>query len=334
VSTQVLDIRAGLRLRLPLLEMMYTLRSFEENAKSLYKQGLLTGALHTYIGEEAVAVGVCSGLREDDYITSTHRGHGHCIAKGGDLGKTLAELLGRETGYSRGRGGSMHLFAPEIGLLGGNGIVGAGIPIAVGAAYSAKYRGTDQVVACFFGDGASNQGTFHEGANMASLWKLPVVFVCENNHWAATTPVSDSTSVPDIAIRAAGYDMPGEVVDGNDVLAVHEGACRAVARARAQEGPSLIECKTFRHDGHCMVVHDYRLRTPEEDQSWRCKDPIDCLERKLLQEKLSTREKLDGIKQRVRDKLAEAERFARESSFPDPEIFQSEHERGNWACVR
>ncbi len=319
---------------LKLLEDMYTIRFFEEKCKSLYKRGLLTGALHTYIGEEAVAVGVCSALRKDDYITSTHRGHGHCLAKGGDLKKTLAEILGKETGYSRGRGGSMHLFAPEIGLLGGNGIVGGGIPIAVGAAYSAKYRGTDQVIACFFGDGASNQGTFHEGANMAALWKLPVILVCENNHWAATTPVSDSTCVPDIATRAIGYCIPGEVVDGNDVTAVYEATRKAVVRARSGEGPSLIECKTFRHDGHCMVVHDYRLRAPGEDDFWKSKDPIEVHEQRLLDEKKVTPKRLENIRQKVRKGLEEAEEYARNSAFPGVENFKREHEEGNWECVR
>ncbi len=206
--------------------------------------------------------GVCAALRRDDYVVSTHRGHGHCIAKGADVGRMLAELLGRATGYCRGRGGSMHLFAPDVGLLGGNGVVGAGIPIAVGAAYAAKYRGSERVVACFFGDGAANQGTFHESANMAALWGLPLILVCENNQYAATTRVSESLSVSDVAIRAAAYGMPGEVADGNDAFAVRAAALQAVERARAGGGPSLIECKTYRYEGHCMVLHDHRRQRP------------------------------------------------------------------------
>jgi len=319
---------------LPMLELMYTIRFFEQRAKELYREGLVVGALHLYLGEEAVATGACTALRTDDPITSTHRGHGHCIAKDGDPGRMFAELLGKETGYSRGRGGSMHLFAPEIGLLGGNGIVGAGIPIATGAAYAAKYRGTDQVVVCFFGDGAANQGTFHEGLNMAALWQLPIVFVCENNHYAASTRFVEATCVPDVAGRAAGYGIPGEVVDGNDVLEVRAAAERAVNRARGGGGPSLLECKTFRYEGHCMVLHDHRFRPPGEEESWRCRDPVDCFERTLLAAGTVTDDGLEQIRQRVREKLAVAEAFARDSPFPDPAAFQAEHPRGNWQCVR
>ena len=319
---------------LPMLELMYTIRFFEQRAKELYREGLVVGALHLYLGEEAVATGACTALRTDDPITSTHRGHGHCIAKDGDPGRMFAELLGKETGYSRGRGGSMHLFAPEIGLLGGNGIVGAGIPIATGAAYAAKYRGTDQVVVCFFGDGAANQGTFHEGLNMAALWQLPIVFVCENNHYAASTRFAEATCVPDVAGRAAGYGIPGEVVDGNDVLEVRASADAAVKRARHGGGPSLLECKTFRYEGHCMVLHDHRFRPPGEEESWRCRDPVDCFERTLLAAGIVTDDTLEQIRQRVREKLAVAEAFARDSPFPDPAAFQAEHPRGNWQCVR
>jgi pyruvate dehydrogenase E1 component alpha subunit len=317
-----------------MLDVMYTIRFFEQRAKELYREGLVVGALHLYLGEEAVATGVCTTLRTDDAITSTHRGHGHCIAKGGDPGRMFAELLGRETGYSRGRGGSMHLFAPEIGLLGGNGIVGAGIPIATGAAYAAKYRSTDQVVVCFFGDGAANQGTFHESLNMAALWQLPIIFVCENNFYAASTRFVEATCVPDVAARAAGYGMPGEAIDGNDVLEVRAAADKAVERARSGGGPSLLECKTFRYEGHCMVLHDHRFRPPGEDESWRCRDPIDCLETRLLDAAAVSDDGLEKIRQRVREKLAAAEAFARESPFPDPEAFRAEHPRGNWQCVR
>lgn len=319
---------------LHMLELMYTIRFFEEKAKELYRAGLVYGALHLYLGEEAVAVGVCTALRRDDYVVSTHRGHGHCVAKGADLGKMLAELLGRETGYCRGRGGSMHLFAPELGLLGGNGIVGAGIPIATGAAYAAKYRGSDQVVVSFFGDGAANQGTFHESANMAALWRLPLILLCENNHYAATTRVTESLCIPDVAMRAPGYGLPGEVVDGNDVMAVHAAAVKAVERARRGDGPSLIECKTFRYEGHCMVLHDHRFRPPGEEESWRGRDAIACFEKKLLDGRQATAEKLEDIRQKARDKVAAAEAFARQSPYPDPIAFQAEHPRGNWQCVR
>ncbi|HUT73206.1 MAG TPA: thiamine pyrophosphate-dependent enzyme [Armatimonadota bacterium] len=319
---------------LQLLEQMQTIRRFEETAKQLYHKGLVYGALHLYIGEEAVAVGVCSALREDDYFTSTHRGHGHCIAKGGDLGRMMAELLGRETGYSRGRGGSMHLFAPEIGLLGGNGIVGAGIPIATGAAYAVKYRGGDQVVICFFGDGAANQGTFHESLNMAALWQLPIVYVCENNHYAATTAVTESLCVPDVAMRAAGYGISGEVVDGNDVLLVRETAKRAIARARAGEGPSLLECNTYRYEGHCMVLHDHRHRPRGEEEGWRRRDPITCLERRMLASGDVTPAEVEDVRRRADAAVAAAAAFAMESPYPDSATFIAEHPRGNWQCVR
>ena len=217
-----------------LLHTMYTIRFFEERVKLLYQQGQITGAVHLYIGQEAVAAGVGAALRRDDFVTSTHRGHGHCLAKGGDLRLTMAELMGRATGYCHGCGGSMNLFSRDISLLGGNGIVGGGMPIALGAAYSSLYRGTDQVTVCFFSDGASNQGTFHESLNMAALWKLPLVFLCENNLYAATTPSSKTLALPDVAARAAGYGIPGAIVDGNDAEAVYEVA--SAARRGCQPG--------------------------------------------------------------------------------------------------
>jgi len=313
---------------------MVTIREFEELTRRLYKEHVIQGALHLYIGEEATAVGACAALRPDDYILSTHRGHGHCIAKGGDLKKMLAELAGRRTGYCRGRGGSMHLFAPDIGLMGGNGIVGGGIPLALGVAYAVRYNETDQVVVCFFSDGASNQGTWHESMNMAALWNLPLIFLCENNQYAATTPVADTLCVPDVARRAAGYGMPGEVVDGMDVEAVREATARAVSRARLGEGPSLIECVTFRYEAHCMVLADHRKRPKGETERWQGHDPIDLLEKRLLNDKQATSEEIASLRQSVLDKLQEAEFFARESEFPDPEEFRAEHERGNWQCVR
>lgn len=300
-----------------MLKMMQTIRSFEERLKELYRQNLVTGAIHSYAGEEAVAVGVCSAIEKTDYIVSTHRGHGHAIAKGVDLKKIIAELMGKETGSCRGRGGSMHLFDIEIGLLGGNGIVGAGIPIAVGAGLSSKYRNSSQVAISFFSDGASNNGTFHESINMASLWKLPVVFVCENNLVAATTPAKEIFPIPDIANRAYGYGIPGKIVDGMDVVEVYNVTSEAVARARANEGSTLIECKTYRFEPHCMVISDNRPSAEVEE--WKKKDPIINFENKLLKDKVIAIEEINSIKQEIDKEINEAIIFAKESQYPDPE---------------
>lgn len=309
-----------------MLRLMYRIRLFEERAKKLYKEALrareFLGALHSYIGEEAVAVGVCMCLRPDDYVFSTHRGHGHFIAKGGDLKRMLAELQGKETGYCRGRGGSMHLFCTEIGLMGGNGIVGGGIPLALGAGYSVQYRNSDQVSVCFFGDGGASQGTFHEALNMAALWRLPVVFVCENNCYAVTTPVSETISIPDIADRASSYGIPGKVVDGNNVLEVYEATQEAIDRAREGEGPTLLECKTYRIDPHCMVLPE--SRTEKEFEKWREKDPISRLERKLLEQRVATPEDFESLKGEVTKELDEAEDFAKNSAYPDAESLKTE----------
>lgn len=297
-----------------MLRLMYTIRQFEEKTRELFRQGLIYGALHLYSGQEAVAVGACVAIEKDDFVVSTHRGHGHCIAKGADVKRMMAELLGRETGYSKGRGGSMHLFHIEGGLLGGNGIVGGGLPIALGAAFSAQYRGTGQVTLCFFGEGAASQGTFHEAMNLASLWKLPVLYICENNLYAATTPVSDSAPIENIGDRASAYGCPGQVVDGNDVLSVYEAVQEAVARARAGEGPSLIECKTFRFYPHCMVIPEHRDQA--EMEAWRRKDPILRFEKKLLEKGLLTPEEREKMKGEVEDTLEEAVAFAKESPYP------------------
>jgi TPP-dependent pyruvate/acetoin dehydrogenase alpha subunit len=321
--------------KLGLLSVMYRIRLFEERTKKMYKQNRLAGnfmgALHTYIGQEAIAAGVCACLGKDDYIFSTHRGHGHFIARGGELNKTLAELQGKETGYSRGFGGSMHLFDVPLGFMGGNGIVGGGIPLALGAAFSASYRGTDQVAVCFFGDGAAGQGTFHESLNLASLWKLPVVYVCENNCYAVTTSVRETVCVGDIACRAAGYGMCGAVVDGNDVLAVQAAAGKAVARARAGDGPSLLECKTYRIDPHCMVLPE--SRSQGELEEWKAKDPIEQFERRLLEDGPADAETLQHMKEEVSQELDEAERFAMDSPFPRVDEFRrSIAERGSETC--
>jgi len=308
-----------------MLKLMYTIRQFEEKARQLFRQGLIYGALHPYVGQEAVAVGACAALENDDFVVSTHRGHGHCIAKGADLKRMMAELLGRETGYSKGRGGSMHMFSVEEGLLGGNGIVGGGLPIALGSAFSAQYRQSGQVTLCFFGEGAASNGTFHESMNLASLWKLPVVYICENNLYAATTPVSDSAPIENIADRASAYGFPGLVVDGNDVVSVYEAVQQAVARARAGEGPTLIECKTFRFYPHCMVIPEHRRKAEVEE--WRRKDPIVRFENRLLEEHLMTHEEQEKIKREVENAIEEAVNFAKESRYPAVETVAD----GVWA---
>src|SRR5215510_9628358 len=236
-----------------LLEMyrkMVTIRRFDQRAVEEFQAGNIPGGVHTYIGEEAVAVGVCAALRRDDRIVSTHRGHGHTIAKGADIRLMMAELFGRSNGYCHGKGGSMHIADFSVGMLGANGIVGAGLPIAAGAALAARLERSDRVAVAFFGDGASNEGAFNGSLNLASIWKLPVIYVCENNRWASGVPASYALSVADVSVRAGGYNMPGITVDGADVLAVHEVAEEAVQRARAGGGPTLIECKTYRWRAH------------------------------------------------------------------------------------
>ena len=297
---------------------MVEIRFFEEKVFDLYAQNLVPGTIHLYAGEEAVAVGVCSALEGDDYITSTHRGHGHCIAKGADLKRTMAEILGKKTGYCKGKGGSMHIADFSIGMLGATAVVGAGIPIAVGAGLSIKLRKTRQVVACFFGEGASNQGTFHEGINMASVWRLPVIFICENNLYAMGTRQSRIMNIENIADRATAYGIPGVVVDGNDVLAVYEATVKAVERARKGEGPTLIECKTYRHKGHSRV-DPAKYRPKEEVEEWLAKDPIKRFKEKLLQTKTLTEAEIQRIENEVAAEIEEAVKFAMESSYPAPE---------------
>jgi len=304
-----------------LIEMyrkMLEIRNFEEKVFDLYGQNLVPGTIHLYAGQEAIAVGVCANLRIDDYITSTHRGHGHCIAKGARLDKTMAEILGKKTGYCKGKGGSMHIADFSIGVLGATAVVGAGIPVAAGAGLSIKLRGTDQVVACFFGDGASNQGTFHEGINMASAWKLPVIFVCENNLYAMGTRQSIVMAIENIADRAVAYGIPGVVVDGNDVWAVYETAHKAVERARKGEGPTLIECKTYRLKGHSRA-DPATYRPKEEVQEWLKKDPITRFKVKLLEMKILTEKEVDQIQQETVKAVEDAVKFAIESPFPAPE---------------
>ena len=257
-----------------MLRQMQTIRRFEEHASAGFLSGDIYGVVHCYIGEEAVAVGVCSNLTHADQIISTHRGHGHCIAKGADLNRMMAELYGREGGYCKGKGGSMHIADFDIGMLGANGIVAGGISIITGAGLAAQMDGSDRVAVGFFGDGASNAGPFHESLNIAATWKLPVVYVCENNMWAVNTPASATVATTDVAARAAGYGIPGVVVDGNDVLAVHDAAREAIDRARAGQGPTLLECKTYRHRRHTERADQPDVRPAEEIASWMEQDPI------------------------------------------------------------
>lgn len=303
---------------LGLYRTMVRIRAFETTAERLFLSGKLPGFIHLYIGEEAVASGVCAHLRDDDFITSTHRGHGHMIAKGADMKGMMAELFGKRTGCCKGKGGSMHIMDFRIGVLGANGEVGGGLPIACGSAMATKMiLKTDQVTVCFFGDGASNRGSFHEALNWASVYRLPVIFVVENNCFASTACTHETTSVADIATRASGYSMEGVVVDGNDVMAVYEAAGRAVRKARSGDGPTLIECKTYRIKGH--FVGDPELyRNKEEVALFWEKEPIGRFERYLLSRGLADEGTLSRIKAEAQAEVDEAVRFAEESPLPDP----------------
>jgi len=299
-------------------ERMLKVRHFEDRVKDLFAAGEMPGFVHLYLGEEAVAVGACAALNDDDYITSTHRGHGHIIAKGGDVKRMMAELYGKATGYNKGKGGSMHIADPSLGILGANGIVGAGLPIATGAALSAKLRKSGQVAICFFGDGASNQGTFHEAVNIASAFDLPVVYVCENNLYAVGTRQSDVRKIEDIADRGAGYGIPGLAVDGNDVVAVYEVCKEAVRRARAGMGPTLIECKTYRWRAHFEGEPD-TYRPPEEVAAWMAREPIAPYRGALIEQGILTEKEADAVEAGVVAELEEAVEYARQSPLPEPE---------------
>jgi len=301
-----------------MFERMLKIRHFEDRVKDLFAAGELPGFVHLYLGEEAVAAGVCAALKNDDYITSTHRGHGHIIAKGGEMKYMMAELYGKATGYNKGKGGSMHIAYPKLGILGANGIVGAGLPIATGAAMSAKLRKTDQVTACFFGDGASNEGTFHESLNIGGAFNLPVIYVCENNLYAVGTRQSQVRKVEDIADRATGYGMPGVVVDGNDVIAVYEATKEAVDRARAGDGPTLIECKTYRWRTHFEGEPD-TYRPPEEVAAWLKREPIAPFRKLLVDQKIISEKEAEDLENAVVRELDEAVEFARKSPQPRPE---------------
>lgn len=300
-----------------LYRTMCRIRAFETKVQELFAANKIPGFVHLSIGEEAVAAGVSSVLRADDYITSTHRGHGHVLAKGADPRRMMAELFGKRTGYCKGKGGSMHIADFSVGVLGANGVVAGGLPIAVGAGLSCKLRGTDQVVVCYFGDGASNRGPVHEAMNMASIWRLPILFTCENNQYASTTAMSYSTSVQRIALRAAGYSIPGVTVDGNDVLAVREAAAEALARARRGEGPTLLEALTYRWRGH-FEGDPQRYRTKAEVEEAKLRDPISRLASILRKKKVLSRDLEKRIQREAEEEIEGAVRFAEDSPYPDP----------------
>ncbi|MGP3562703.1 thiamine pyrophosphate-dependent dehydrogenase E1 component subunit alpha [Geobacillus sp. BK01] len=297
-------------------QKMNEIRQFEDKVHEIFSKGVLPGFVHLYAGEEAVAVGVCAHLTERDYITSTHRGHGHCIAKGCDLNGMMAEIYGKATGLCKGKGGSMHIADVSKGMLGANGIVGGGFPLAVGAGLTAKLKKTGAVTVCFFGDGANNHGTFHEGINLAAIWKLPVIFVAENNGYAESTPFEYASSCQHIADRAAAYNIPGEVVDGKDVIAVYEAAKRAVERARNGEGPTLIECKTYRNYGHFEGDAQTYKSLEEKQKHLKELDAIVKFRNDLLVSQLCSEQELTEIEQSVAQAVERAVAFAENSPFP------------------
>lgn len=300
-----------------LLRTMLLIRAFEEKADELFAQGRVHGTMHLSIGQEAVATGVCAALRSDDYILSTHRGHGHCLAKGADVNLMMAEFLGKEAGYCRGRGGSMHIADVSSGNLGANGIVAGGLPIATGVGLSIQMRRSAQVCVAFFGDGAANEGAFHESLNLASIWRLPVVFVCENNQYAMSMPVMRAMSIERISQRAGAYGLPGQSVDGMDVLAVHEAARMAVDRARRGEGPTLLECVTYRYKGHSKS-DTQRYRGKAEVEEWRGRDPIGRYVRVLEDQGRLAPGEADRLERAARAAIEAALQFAEASAEPDP----------------
>jgi pyruvate dehydrogenase E1 component alpha subunit len=308
---------------LQMYRTMQQIRQFESRIRDLAIASEIPGFVHVSIEEEASATGVCAALRKTDRITSTHRGHGHLIAKGGELRRMMAEIFGRRTGYCKGKGGSMHIVDFSLGILGANGIVGAGLPITAGSALAAQITGRDDVTACFFGDGASNEGTFHEALNLAAIWKLPAVFVCENNGFGEFTPMIAVTAVKDIATRAQAYGIPGHIVDGNDVFEVYRYAAEAVARARAGNGPTLIECKTYRWEGHMVgeqaILGRGSYRTDAEIDEWKKRCPILRFEKFVLEGGKLDSSELDRIRTETAAELEDAVQFARSSPLPAPD---------------
>ncbi|SDJ18155.1 pyruvate dehydrogenase E1 component alpha subunit [Halanaerobium congolense] len=304
-----------------LLEKMLVIREFETTVQKHFAEGEIPGFVHLYLGEEAVGVGACSALKEEDYITSTHRGHGHLLARGGDIKKTMAEIFGKATGYNKGKGGSMHIADVSLGILGANGIVGAGLPIAAGSGISAQILGKESVTICFFGDGASNRGTFHEAINLASVWNLPVVFVCENNMYGISMPQyradgRKGQNIKDVSDRAVAYGISGVTVDGNDVMAVREAVIEAVKKARANGGPSLVECKTYRWRGH--FEGDPTVYRPDEElEQWKKKDPIDRFVKVLKDQEILDDEGYKELRDKVKGQIDEALQFVQDSPEPD-----------------
>jgi pyruvate dehydrogenase E1 component alpha subunit len=304
-----------------LLEKMLVIREFETTVQKHFAEGEIPGFVHLYLGEEAVGVGACSALGKEDYITSTHRGHGHLLARGGDIKKMMAEIFGKATGYNKGKGGSMHIADVSLGILGANGIVGAGLPIAAGAGITSQILDEDSVTICFFGDGASNRGTFHEAINMASVWNLPVVFVCENNMYAISMPQyradgRKGQNIKDVSDRAVAYGISGVTVDGNDVMAVREAVVEAVKKARAGGGPSLVECKTYRHRGH-FEGDPTVYRSDEELEQWKKKDPIDRFVKVLKDQEIMDDDSYKELRDKVRGQIDEALQFSQDSPEPD-----------------
>ena len=295
---------------------MVTIRRFEEQSRREADAGKLRG-MHSSVGQEAVPTGICAHLRDDDYVLGTHRSHHHCIAKGVDLNEMMAELLGKATGTNKGKGGTMHIADINKGMLGANGVVGSNIPVATGVGLSAKVRGTDQVSVVFFGDGASSQGVLHESMNLASIWKLPVLFVCENNRYAEATPFEFTVAGASVANRAAGYDMPGVSVDGQDAIEMHEVAREAVARARRGEGPTLIEAQTYRYQGHFGADDPLGYRTQEEEDYYEARDCIARLETHIVEGEIATAAELEAIAESARQAVSEAAAFADASPFPN-----------------
>ncbi len=311
----------GKELLLEMYRRMQRIRQFETRLKDLTVRSEIPGFIHLSIGEEASAVGICAALRPTDRITSTHRGHGHLIAKGGELKRMLAEIFGKRTGYCKGKGGSMHIVDYSLGILGANGIVGGGIPIATGSALAARVTRRDDVTACFFGDGAANEGTFHESLNLAGVLKLPVIYVCENNGYQVFTSMESVTAGKTIAGRAQAYGIPGFVVDGNDVLEVYRHAAEAVMRARAGEGPTLLECRTYRWEGHVVGENAFGgrpYRSEEELNSWKARCPLLQFEKRMLESGRVSREEMDSIIAQTQAELDAAVEFARSSPLPDP----------------
>jgi len=303
---------------LSLYRVMLRIRKTEEQLARSYATGVIPGACHTYVGQEAIAAGVCAHLSNKDVVFSTHRGHGHALAKGVPPREVIAELFGKATGVSRGRGGSMHLFSPEVGLMGTTGIVGPNILQATGAGYTFSLLQTDNVAVCFFGDGAMNNGSFHEGVNMGAIWDLPVLYVCENNMYATEVPFDYATRNTEVAERARTYGIPGIAVEGNDVLAVHEAAGEAIKRARAGKGPSLLECRTYRTRPHAEGMRDGGYRTAEEIESSKAKDPINTLRAQVTARGVASEADFDEIDEAIRAEVAEALEYATNSPFPDP----------------